>query len=145
MSLIDRWSELVAVLSRRKLRTALTALSVAWGVFMLVILLAAGNGLANGVQASFAEDAVNSVWINPGVVSKPHRGTAIGKRVNLHDDDIPFVRGAVPAIHTLDARYSARRKAGHPRAAPAAIGDPRLPAGPGRGARDGDGAGAIHQ
>jgi putative ABC transport system permease protein len=107
VSLLDRWSELLAVLGRRKLRTGLTALSVAWGVFMLVILLAAGNGLANGVQAAFAEDAVNSVWINPGVVSKAHRGSPIGKRIQLYDDDVPFVQGNMPAAQTMDARFSA--------------------------------------
>ena len=107
VSLVDRWSELLAVLGRRKLRTGLTALSVAWGVFMLVILLAAGNGLANGVQAAFAEDAVNSVWINPGVVSKAHRGSPIGKRIQLYGDDVPFVQGNMPAAQTMDARFSA--------------------------------------
>jgi putative ABC transport system permease protein len=107
LSPLDRWSELIEVLSRRKLRTALTALSVAWGVFMLVILLAAGNGLANGVQIAFQEDAINSVWLRPGEVSKPYRGTAIGRRIQLFNDDLPFVRGNFPGLTALDAWVSA--------------------------------------
>jgi putative ABC transport system permease protein len=106
VSPLDRWAELIEVLSRRKLRTALTALSVAWGVFMLVILLAAGNGLANGVQRAFQEDAINSVWVRPGEVSKPHRGTAIGRRVLLFNEDLPFVRGNFAGLDALDAQYS---------------------------------------
>ena len=107
MSLLDRWSELLDVLGRRKLRTGLTALSVAWGVFMLVILLAAGNGLARGVHSAFADDAVNSVWINPGVVSKAHRGSPIGKRIQLYQEDVPFVQGQATDVDTVDARFSA--------------------------------------
>jgi putative ABC transport system permease protein len=103
---LDRWREILEVLLRRKLRTALTALSVAWGIFMLVVLLAAGNGLSDGVKSTFQRDAVNSIWINPGVVSKPFRGMPIGQRVQLYDDDIAFVQRVMPAIDTLDARWA---------------------------------------
>src|SRR5688500_11591132 len=104
MSLVERWREIFEVLRRRKLRTILTALSVAWGIFMLVVLLAAGNGLADGVQATFQRDAVNSVWIMPGVMGKPWQGNAIGRRIQLYDEDIAFVRSIVPGLEALDAR-----------------------------------------
>jgi putative ABC transport system permease protein len=97
---------MLEVLVRRKLRTALTALSVAWGIFMLVVLLAAGNGLADGVQIAFERDAVNSVWINPGIVSKAHLGSPIGKRIQLNVDDVALVRRAVPGLDALDVRLS---------------------------------------
>src|SRR5437763_469829 len=98
MNPLDRWREILDVLLRRKLRTALTALSVAWGIFMLVVLLAAGNGLATGVQKAFARNAVNSVFVMPGSVSKPHRGNPIGKRVALDNEDFGLVQRSVRAL-----------------------------------------------
>src|SRR4051794_35009755 len=103
---LDRWREILEVLVRRKLRTALTALSVAWGIFMLVVLLAAGNGLSDGVKSTFQRDAVNSIWINPGVISKPHNGMPIGQRVQLFEEDIGLVKRVMPGIDTLDARFA---------------------------------------
>jgi putative ABC transport system permease protein len=88
----DRWREILEVLWRRKLRTALTALSVAWGIFMLVVLLAAGNGLATGAEAEFARDAMNSVWGFGWKLSKPHQGNPIGKRVWLDNEDQALAR-----------------------------------------------------
>ena len=52
--------ELVSTLRRNKLRTLLTGMSVAWGTFMLVLLLGAGRGLQNGVTWEFRDDALNS-------------------------------------------------------------------------------------
>jgi len=75
---LDRWREILEVLWRRKLRPMLTALSVAWGIFMLVVLLGAGNGLSNGAEAEFSRDATNAVWINAGRLSKPFEGQPIG-------------------------------------------------------------------
>lgn len=105
MSPLERWTEILEVLRRRKLRTILTALSVAWGIFMLVVLLAAGNGLANGVQIAFQRDAVNSIWIMPGVMTKPWQGNPIGRRVQLYDEDLEFVRTTMPHVQALDARF----------------------------------------
>jgi putative ABC transport system permease protein len=105
MSPVERWSEILEVLRRRKLRTVLTALSVAWGIFMLVVLLAAGNGLANGVQAAFQRDAVNSVWLMPGLMGKPWQGNPIGRRIQLYDDDLAYVQKTVPQLMAVDARF----------------------------------------
>ena len=66
LHMIDRWREILEMLWRRRLRTALTALSVAWGIFMLVLLLAAGQGLSNGAEAEFSRNAINSVYVFPG-------------------------------------------------------------------------------
>jgi putative ABC transport system permease protein len=108
--MLDRWREILDVLLRRKLRTGLTALSVAWGIFMLVILLAAGNGLSSGVRLEFARDAINSVWIESGVTSKPFGGNPSGKRVQLQLDDVPLIQKLVPGLHGLDVRFDAGDK-----------------------------------
>ena len=108
--MLDRWREILDVLLRRKLRTGLTALSVAWGIFMLVILLAAGNGLSSGVRLEFERDAINSVWIESGVTSKPFGGNPSGKRVQLQLDDVPLIQKLVPGLHGLDVRFDAGDK-----------------------------------
>jgi putative ABC transport system permease protein len=108
--MLDRWREILEVLLRRRLRTALTALSVAWGIFMLVILLAAGQGLSTGVRTEFERDAVNSVWLNPGMTSKPFGGNPTGKRVQLDLDDVPLVQRAVPDLDAIDVRFNAGDK-----------------------------------
>ena len=94
--MLDRWREILEILWRRRLRTALTALSVAWGIFMLVLLLAAGQGLSNGAKAEFSRNATNSVYVFPGRMSKPHQGNPVGKPVQLYNDDHRLVERSVP-------------------------------------------------
>jgi putative ABC transport system permease protein len=102
---LDRWREILEILWRRKLRTLLTALSVSWGIFMLVILLGAGNGLSNGAEAEFSRDATNAVWVNAGRLSKPFEGQPIGKFVRFHMDDYQLVKDQVAIADRRSARW----------------------------------------
>lgn len=84
---IDKWQEIFATIRKNKLRTFLTAFSVAWGIFMLIILLGAGRGLQNAAMYSFKSDAVNSLWIYAGKTSKAHEGYKPGRYVRFTNKD----------------------------------------------------------
>jgi putative ABC transport system permease protein len=85
---LDRWREILDTLWRSKLRSGLTAFSVAWGIFMLVFLLGMGTGLQNGVEKEFADDATNAVWLFSGRTSIPHEGLPIGRRIVFTNGDV---------------------------------------------------------
>ena len=105
---LDTLREVLDVLSRNKLRTALTGLSVGWGIFMLVLLLAAGNGLQHGVEYDFRDDATNSIWIRQGKSSQPYLGHAPGRPINFDDSDIDALLREVPGIEYMSGRYYVR-------------------------------------
>ncbi len=102
---LDTLQEIFATLERNKLRTALTALSVAWGMLMLVVLLGAGRGLQNGAAYEFRDDAVNSLWLYPGKTSLPYAGRGPGRDVKLMNDDYDAIRRTVPGIDHISGRY----------------------------------------
>ena len=56
---LDHWREIYAALSANKVRTALTAFGVFWGILMLMFMLGSGNGLENGVKQDFEDNATN--------------------------------------------------------------------------------------
>ncbi|MDZ4695033.1 MAG: ABC transporter permease [Deltaproteobacteria bacterium] len=111
MTWLDRWREIMATLARRKLRTALTALSVAWGIFMLVVLLAAGQGLSNGAENAFADDAANSVYVQPGRTRIAHAGHGPRRRIQLTNEDLDLLAKAVPVADRTSARFRPRTDA----------------------------------
>ena len=84
---IDKWQEIFSTISKNKLRTILTGFSVAWGIFMLVVLLGSGYGLENGVKKEFEGDAVNYISINPGVTSEAYKGMKPGRRLRFTNED----------------------------------------------------------
>jgi putative ABC transport system permease protein len=84
---IDRWQEVFSTIGRNKLRTALTAISIAWGILVLVFLLGLGRGLGNGVQKNFARDAMNGVWVSANKTSEPYGGFDIGRRIMFDNRD----------------------------------------------------------
>ena len=84
---IDRWQEVFVTLGRNKLRTALTMISVSWGIFVLVVLLGLGNGLDNGLRRSFGREAANNIWISANKTSIPHAGYDINRRIMFENRD----------------------------------------------------------
>ena len=103
--MIDRLAELWDTLRTAKLRTAVTALSVAWGIFMLVILLAAGRGIQNGAEHEFRDDATNSIWVWSGSTSMPHQGHKPGRRVRMTNDDVDALRDDVDGVGWATSRF----------------------------------------
>lgn len=84
---IERWHEIFEGLAKNKLRSVLTGVSVAAGIFILVILLGAGNGIQNGIQKQFEQDAANRISIWPGITQKEHNGLGIGRMIQLRNTD----------------------------------------------------------
>jgi putative ABC transport system permease protein len=97
--------ELFSTLGRHRLRTLLTGLSVAWGTFMLVLLLGAGKGLENGIAWEFRDDAVNSIWAWTGLSSIPFAGRGPNRDIRLKNDDVTALERRVPGIERLSGRY----------------------------------------
>ena len=85
-------TELWATARRNKLRTALTGFAVAWGIFMIIFLLGAGNGLINAVTQNSAKMLDNSMMVWGGLTSKPYNGLKEGRWVQLDDRDLDATR-----------------------------------------------------
>lgn len=84
---IERWQEIFDTIRKNKLRTFLTGISVASGIFILVILLGFGQGMQNGIEQEFQQDAVTSIWVWPGVTSKEFKGMNPGRRIQLTNEN----------------------------------------------------------
>lgn len=102
---LDKWQEIFETIRKNRLRTFLTGFSVAWGIFMLIILLGSGQGLRNGIEYQFRDDATNSIWIRPGQTSIPHKGLQPGRAVQFTNEDFAELASAVPGVEHITGRY----------------------------------------
>ena len=73
---------------RNKLRTTLTGFAVAWGIFMIVVLLGAGNGLINANMEQSGAWLTNSMEAYGGSTSKPYKGLSEGRSISLNTKDL---------------------------------------------------------
>ena len=89
---IELLTELWATARRNKLRTALTGFAVAWGIFMIIFLLGAGNGLINAVTQNSSKMLDNSMMVWGGRTSKPYNGLKEGRWIELNDRDLDATR-----------------------------------------------------
>jgi putative ABC transport system permease protein len=84
---LERWQEIFETILKNKLRTFLTGLSVASGIFILVILLAIGQGMQNGIAKEFEQDAANKIDVWTGVTSESFKGLNPGRFIQLKNED----------------------------------------------------------
>lgn len=101
----DALREIGSTIKKNKLRTFLTGFSIAWGIFILIALLGAGNGLKNGITSNFANRATNSVTIWPGATSIPYEGLPLDRVVKLDDKDFELIR-KMPEVQYLSGQVS---------------------------------------
>ena len=100
----DNWDEIIEALSANWFRTVLTAFGVLWGIFILVILLAAGKGLENGVKQGFGDMATNSIFMWTQVTSRPYDGLPKGRRYSFKTDDVAALKEEVPNLKFISPR-----------------------------------------
>lgn len=102
---VDIWQEIFSTIRKNKLRTFLTGFSVAWGIFMLMVLLGSGNGLSNGVKHQFARNAVNVMWMWTGETSMPYNGLKEGREVKFNNRDYDFLTTKSKEVEKVSSRY----------------------------------------
>lgn len=102
---VDTWQEIYNTIKTNKLRTFLTSFSVAWGIFMLIVLLGSGTGLENGVISSFNDVDNNSVWIYKGETSIPYKGLKKGREIRLTNEDLVFAKNNVGQLQNLSTQF----------------------------------------
>ena len=106
--MIDLLEEIWATVRRNKLRTALTGFAVAWGIFMLIFLLGAGNGLINATESNSGRFLDNSMSVGGGTTSKEYKGLKEGREIQLQDKDITSTRQntEIDGVSPLHARIN---------------------------------------
>lgn len=86
--MIDLWQEIYGTIKRNKLRTFLTGFAVAWGIFMLIVLLGAGNGIIHAFEQNAKQRALNSIRVGGGWTTKSYDGLKEGRRIQLDNKDL---------------------------------------------------------
>lgn len=103
----DIFIEILTTIKHNRLRTALTGFSVAWGIFILIVLLGAGNGLINATMGNSSRYLSTSMVVSGGATSKAYDGLGEGRDVQLNDKDFNITSKGFPNnVETVGAELS---------------------------------------
>ncbi|APQ17852.1 ABC transporter permease [Maribacter hydrothermalis] len=100
----DRWKEIIEVLSSNVFRTLATSFGVGWGIFILIILLAAGKGMENGIRADFGDIATNTMFMWSRNTTMPYKGLPKGRRFSFKLEDVQAINDNVPNLRFISPR-----------------------------------------
>ena len=100
----DAWLEVAHNVLAHPLRTTLTGVSVALGIFILVVMQGLGYGLQHGVEGQFADDAVNSIWVEGGRTQIAYRGNQSNRPVRLTNADLPGLASQADTVPAFSRR-----------------------------------------
>ncbi|RLZ06582.1 ABC transporter permease [Faecalibacter macacae] len=101
---IDAWTEVYAAIRKNKLRTILTMIGVAWGMFLFVLLLGLTRGMQNGFDRNLADAATNSLFVWGGTTSMPYKGFQKGRMIELKMSDVKQIQAKFPQISLIAPR-----------------------------------------
>ncbi len=101
---IDKWQEIFHTIDKNRVRTAITAFNVAFGIFILIILVGFGTGFQNGVKNQFNDDATNSIFMWPGQTSVAHAGLQPGRNIRFTNEDYDLLN-EIPGLDKITGRY----------------------------------------
>ena len=102
----DQLQEILSTLKKNKMRTTLTGLSVSWGIFILIVLLGAGNGLKNGVMQNFSSRAVNRIQLWSGTTSMPYKGLKSERNLHFTESEVELIRKEMEESRLITARIN---------------------------------------
>ena len=97
----DNFREIWSTIKKNKLRTFLTGFSVAWGIFMLIVMLGAGNGLRNGIAYNFRNMATNSVEVWTRYTTKPWKGIQENRNLWFKNEDLTDLKRDFPEVNRI--------------------------------------------
>ncbi|MEH6682458.1 MAG: ABC transporter permease [Sediminicola sp.] len=100
----DRWKEILEVLTSNWFRTLLTAFGVFWGILILIILLAAGKGLENGIKQDFGDIATNTMFMWSQATSKDYTGLPKGRSFDFKTEDVEALWQQIPNLRFVSPR-----------------------------------------
>ena len=89
--MFDIFSEILVVLRQNRMRTLLTGFAIAWGIFMLVALLAVGNGFSNAMFANMSYMSQNTISLYSGYTSMPYQGLKKGRQIRFSMADCEWM------------------------------------------------------
>jgi len=99
----DNWFEIWAVLRANKLRTSLTAFGVAWGIFMLIVMLGFGSAMQSGTKRNMAGMATNMMFCWAQTTTTAYEGMKPGRIIQFKTDDIEVLRH-LPGVDAVAPR-----------------------------------------
>lgn len=100
----ERWNEILQALTSNMFRTIMTAFGVFWGIYILIILLAAQKGFEKGVKLDFGDIATNTMFVWTQRISKSYKGLPKGRRFTYKIDDVKAIKDNVPDLRFISPR-----------------------------------------
>lgn len=98
---LDRFNEIWVTITRNKVRSLLTGFGVFWGIFMLVVMMGAGEGLSRGMMDEIKGIATNSCFMGSNRTNEPYKGFQKGRLWNMRNRDMDILKNSIPEIETL--------------------------------------------
>jgi putative ABC transport system permease protein len=109
----DKWHEIYYALRKNPLRTFFTAFGVFWGIFMLIIMMGAGEGLYNGASSDLGDMATNSIFMWTRKTTIPHKGFPRGRFYRFNNNDTKALLDNIPEIKYIAPRLQGWSRGGN--------------------------------